>query len=220
MGGELALRQASLQLPLTLALPARRVTQALPPEVPATRVAVGEGVAPATLVGVGEGVAPVMIMGVAVGVCVGVGGAIGDAPSSRAMLVAIAAICRLSSGISATCVSSAVSLFITTLDATEVAVGVGVATGVARPPGTDVAVGVDVATGVVRPPGADVAVGVGVAVVSGADVAVGVGVAVARGVDVAVGVAVVVAAQNGNPIFCISLLSKPARRDRGIHPVS
>ena len=189
--GELAERQAALQLPLTLALPESVVTQALPPDVPATLVGVGEGVA----VGVGVGVA--------------VAAPVQEPPSIRATFVArtatwflragISATCLLRAGISATCVSSAISLPITSLDAAEVAVGVGVA--------------------VVR--GAEVAVGVGVAVARGADVAVGVGVAVARGLDVAVGVGVAVAAaQIGNPIRRISSLPKGTRRDRGIHPVS
>ena len=158
--------QSGVHLPLTLALPASAVMQASPPDVPATLVGVGEGVA----VGVGD--ASIALAGVAVGVGVAVAVATPapDTSSSRAILVPIAAICRLRSGISATCLSSVASLSITSLDAAEVAVGVGVATGV---------------TG---GRGADVAVGVGVAVARGADVAVG------------VGVAAVVSPQNGNPI--------------------
>ena len=104
-------------MPVTLALVATGVMQASASDAPATLVGVGEGVA----VGVGDGVA----------VGVGVGGVIPDAPSSRATLVERAETCSLTPASSATCLSSAASLFITSPDATEVAVGVGVATEVA-----------------------------------------------------------------------------------------
>ena len=140
MSGEFSVTQALLHMPLTLALPASCVMQASP-DVPATLVGVSEGVA----VGVGD--ASITLAGVAVGVGVGVGVAVAaptpEPLSSWATLVAIATICFLRSGISATCVSSAVSLFITSLDAARVAVGVGVATSVAS--GTLVEVGVGAA---------------------------------------------------------------------------
>ena len=173
-------------------MPASGVMQAAALDVPATLVGVGDGVA----VGVGD--ASITLVGVADGVGVGVAALWLEPASSCATFVArmaiwflrpgISATCLLRFGISATWLSSVVSLFITSLDAAGVAVGV--------------------ATGVVRPPGTEVAVGVGVVVARGADVAVGVGVAVTRGVDVAVGVdvAAVVAVQNGKPIFSISSL--------------
>ena len=121
MSDGLALRQSDVQLPVTLVLPASSVMQALLPDVPATLVGVGDGVAPGAVMGVADGVGE----GVAVGV--GVGGAIADAPSSCATLVARASTRSLTPASSATCVSIAVSLFRTSPDAAGVAVGVGVA---------------------------------------------------------------------------------------------